>query len=146
MNDQPQEAWGTGYRTVQSRTSCVLTRFQVRSGFAILRFFRAFRRIRQDASTIDGHIVSLFIVENRHTCYTLSLWRDPEAILAFNSSVVSHIRAANACFRDLQFGANGAKLWSAEFSLSAVSPHNLRWDGFPATPRAAAPVSQASLD
>ena len=130
MNDRPANdlTFGTGYSTSRETTCCVLTRFQVRSPLALLRFFRAFRRIRNDARKIDGHILSLFVVESPRCCYTLSLWRDAEAILAFNTSVHSHVQAANACFRDLQFGPGGAMLWSAEFSLSAVSPYNLRWD------------------
>jgi hypothetical protein len=130
VTDQAREAFGTGYRIVQSSTSCVLTRFQLRSPLSVLRFLRFFRRIRKDASRIDGHILSLFFIENWRTCYTLSLWRDPHAILAFNAEVHSHIRAANVCFHHLQLGpkGKGAMLWSAEFSLTAVSPYNSRWD------------------
>jgi hypothetical protein len=125
-SDESTEA---AYSRVETPVSCILTRFRLRSAFALPRFYRAYRRIKADASKVDGLVASLFVIEDLRTCYTLSIWRNPRAIIKFNSSVPAHIHAANRCFRDLVMGPDGPQLWSAEFRLWAVSPNNLRWDG-----------------
>jgi hypothetical protein len=120
---------GTGYRDVDSSVTAVLTRFELRSKWALVRFFYLFRRVKKQSRTIEGLIASLFIVENWHTCYTLSLWSDETAILKFNGGVSDHILAANVCFRDLRASEVGVNLWSAQLQLCAVSPHNFTWPG-----------------
>lgn len=120
---------GTGYGKVESDVACVITRFEVRSTVALLRFYWSFRRVRAQSRRIPGLLASLFLIENRRTCYTLSLWQDEAAILRFNTQVVAHVHAANACFRDLATVDRRALLWSAQFKLFAVSPNNLRWRG-----------------
>lgn len=125
---------GTGYRIVDTRISCVLTRFRVRSAWSLLRFYRSYVRIRMQTRGMDGLLASLFLLEDRHTCYTLSLWRDSDAILAFNGGASTHIDAANQCFQALEVGPNGPQIWSAQFRLAALSPHNLRWNGVDIAP------------
>lgn len=122
-------ALGTGYTEVASEVSCVLTRFRVRSAWSIVRFYLAYRKIKRSASRADGLIATLFLIEDPRTYYTLSLWRDAEALLEFNTRSYAHISAANGCFGHLKFGPTGAELWSAQFQLCAISPHNLRWPG-----------------
>jgi hypothetical protein len=77
---------------------------------------------------------ALFLIENLHTCYTLSLWANDCAIVDFGQ-VRAHITAANSAFRptyrqDLQ----RAEIWSAQFRLWAVSSHNLNWEEFDLRP------------
>lgn len=131
--DQPcpeHEAEATGYLRVSTNISCLLTRFQLRSPWSLLHFYRSFRAIRKEARDVRGLLKTVFLIENARTCYTLSIWENAEAIYDFNSQVDAHIRAANTSFRHLRLGATGVQLWSAQFRLSAVSPYNLRWDSF----------------
>lgn len=125
---EDHEASGTGYDRVDTTVSCLLTRFRVRSVWSLLRCYRSFRRVRSESRDIPGLLASAFLVENPHTCYTLSLWSDAGAIREFNTKVRAHIAAANASVRDIEFRSGGPQLWSAQFRLSAVSPYNLRWD------------------
>jgi hypothetical protein len=119
---------GTGYSRVATDVTCVLTRFELRSPFALLRFYYLFRRVHKEATfKAKGLIASEFLVQGMRTCYTLSLWNDARSILQFNTHVRSHVQAANFCFRDLKVHESGPALWSAQFQLTAVSPHNLRW-------------------
>lgn len=123
MDVPEHEAEGTGYARVDTSVSCLLTRFKLRSAWSLVRFYRTFRRVRRDADTVPGLITSLFLVEDLRTCYTLSLWATPSSIRQFNTDTRAHIRAANKSFKDLEFGPDGPELWSAQFRLSAVSPH-----------------------
>lgn len=129
MNRLDSEETGTGYDRVDTQIACVITRFRVRSIGALWRFYRSYRRVRAHSRRVSGLLTTRFLIEDWHTCYTLSLWRDDDAILEFNGSVLAHIDAANRCFRDLEFGPHGPQLWSAQFRLWAVSQANLRWDG-----------------
>lgn len=120
---------GTGYRPVQTTTSCVLTRFRLRSPMSLFRLYRAYRRVKQESRGLSGLLVSAFLIEDLRTCYTLSIWRDANAILLFNSKVRAHVAAANRSFHEIEVDERGPQMWSAQFQLCAVSPHNLRWDG-----------------
>lgn len=119
----------TSYERLETQVSCVITRFRLRSPFSLIRFYRAYRRIRRQAREIDGLLRTAFLVEGPRTCYTFSLWRDDRAILQFNTLVRSHVQAANGAFghtfrKDLQ----RPEIFSAQFRLDAVS-HNLNWEG-----------------
>lgn len=120
----------TGYEQVSTTISCLLTRFHLRTPWSLIHFYRSFRRVRKEARSVPGLLKTVFLIENVRTCYTLSFWKNTEAIYAFNVKVNSHIRAANSSFQHLEFAPSGVQLWSAQFRLSAVSPHNLRWDSF----------------
>lgn len=124
------ESDATGYEPVTTSISCLLTRFRLRSPWSLIHFYRSYRRIRKEARNVPGLLKTVFLVENARTCYTLSIWKSPEAIYDFNVKVDSHIRAANSSFQHLQFAPSGVQLWSAQFRLSALSPNNLRWDSF----------------
>jgi hypothetical protein len=120
---------GASFSRVTSDHSCIITRFQLNSPIHLARFYLAFRRIRRDAERISGFLRSAFLVENIHTCYTLSFWENERAILEF-SSVHSHIRAANSSFRaTYRRDLNRHEIWSAQFRLWAISAHNRNWDG-----------------
>lgn len=127
---EEHESDATGYEKVSTSISCLLTRFQLRSAWSLIHFYRSFRSVSKEASGVPGLLKTVFLIENARTCYTLSFWRDPEAIYAFNTQVDTHLSAANSSFGHLQPGPNGVQLWSAQFRLSAVSPYNLRWDSF----------------
>jgi hypothetical protein len=111
-----------------SEVSCVLTRFKVKRVWDLLAMYRAYRQIRRAARHVDGLIATKFFVEDAHTCYTFSLWRDDSAILQFNTNVPAHPKFANSMMRHLyEPSQNRFGLWSAQFKLFAVS-RNLSWD------------------
>lgn len=130
MTTSDQEAVGTGYTRTDTQVSCVMTRFHLRSVFGLIAFFFAYRRVARESASIPGLLKTAFLVEGLHTCHTFSLWQDPTAIFTFNSRVRAHIDAANWSFSQLRSReASGPEMWSVQFRLWAVSPHNLRWDG-----------------
>jgi hypothetical protein len=129
------EALDIGYQDVDTTVFCVLTRFRVQSMLDLLRFYILFRRIRNASNRLSGQITSAFLMENLYTCFTLSIWKDRDAVIKFNTVVMEHINAANWCFQRLEKSTSGRLLlWSAQFRLSAVSPHNLRWEGVDVEP------------
>ena len=139
LHDNRPMSLGTGYGKVDSDVMCVVTRFEVRSVWSLVRFYWLFRQVRAQSRGVPGLLASLFLIENRSTCYTLSLWRNEGAILRFNTEVDAHVHAANACFRDLAVSNRRPRLWSAQFRLFAVSSTNLRWEGVDVLDRVAAP-------
>jgi hypothetical protein len=140
INDRPCD-WpdshpttGATFARVDTKVSCVLTRFRLRSAWSLLPFYLAFRRIRRESREIGGLLQSLFLIEDWRTCYTLSMWANDCAIVDFGR-VRAHIDAANSAFgptyrRDTQ----RSEIWSAQFRLWAVSSHNMNWDGFDLQP------------
>lgn len=135
---------GTGYQPVETEVACVVTRFCLRSSWALLRFWLWYRRVREDSKQIEGLLASSFFVENARTCATFSLWRDARSIAQFNARVFSHVHAANSSFKDVLFESSGPLIWSAQFKLSAVSPHNLRWKGVDLRDSLSGPITRHS--
>jgi len=120
---------GAGYARIDSRVTCVITRFQLRSIVDLIRLYRLYRRVRRDArQRCSGLLHAGFLVEGPRTFYSFTLWRDDAAILQFGTVVDSHVRVAGrglgATFRrDL----GRAEVWSTQWDLSAVS-ENLNWE------------------
>jgi len=120
---------GAGFARVNTTVSCVLTRFQLRSFWSLIPFYLAFRRVRRASRDVAGLLQAVFLLEDFHTCYTLSLWQDDWAIVDFGR-VRAHVTAANSAFNPTyREGLNRAEIWSAQFRLWAVSCHNLNWEG-----------------
>lgn len=126
-HQQDHEADGTGYERVDTPISCLLTRFHLRSAWSLIGFYRTYRYVRRQATSRPGLLATAFLIENARTCYTLSFWKDADAIREFNTHARAHVSAANWSFGRLVFEAGRPELWSAQFRLSAVSPHNLSW-------------------
>lgn len=120
---------GTAFECIDSTITCVLTRFKVRSPWALWGFYRSFRRVRNAARRIPGLLTCAFLIENSRTCYTFSLWANDAAIRDFNTRVPEHVAAANGSFRNLHWQSTGPELWSAQFQLAALSRYNHRWPG-----------------
>ncbi len=119
---------GASFARVNTTVSCVMTRFRLRSAWSMIPFYLAFRRVRRDAHNVAGLLNASFLIEDLHTCYTMSLWKDDCAIVEFGS-VQAHVAAANSAFgptwrKDLK----RPEIWSAQFRLWAVSAHNLNWE------------------
>lgn len=110
-----------------TQITCVMTRFEVRSLGGLLRLHRSFRRVRANSKDLPGLITCVFLLENLHTCYTVSFWQDEAAIIRFNNRSLEHIKAGNRCFRYLRRSNGSASLWSAQFRLSSLSGCNTNW-------------------
>jgi hypothetical protein len=79
---------------------------------------------------VPGLLKALFLLENLHTCYTLSIWKNDNAILEFGGCVPDHIHAANSAFGPTyNWDLRRPEIWSAQFRLWAVSCNNLNWEG-----------------
>jgi hypothetical protein len=132
MTVDPKRARGSGYECVDSDVVCLITRFEVRSLWSLFLTYRAFRRVLRGSASVEGLLSASFLLEDRRTCFMLSIWREEAAMLAFNATVHEHIHAANACFRRLVLRKGRPQLWSAILKLWAVSPRNLRWQALDA--------------
>jgi hypothetical protein len=120
---------GAAFARVDTTVSCVMTRFRLRSAWSLIPFYLAFRRVRESSRKVDGLLKATFLIENLHTCYTMSLWKNECAIVEFGS-VQAHVKAANSAFQPTwREDLRRAEIWSAQFRLWAVSAHNLNWEG-----------------
>jgi hypothetical protein len=120
---------GAGYERVGSDVTCVITRFQLRSVWDLLRLHRLYRRVRRDArQSCSGLLHAGFLVEGLRTFYSFTLWRDDAAILEFGTVVQSHIRIAGRGLRaTFRADAERPEIWSTQWKLTAVS-ENLNWE------------------
>jgi hypothetical protein len=136
MDFDPEERIGAGvYARVDTTVTCVLTRFQLRSVWWLVPFYLAYRRTRQETHGLKGLLKTAFLIEGPRTCYTLSIWAEDSAIIAFGTRARSHIDAANASFAgtaDRETGRPG--IWSAQFKLWSISCTNLNWAGLDLEP------------
>ena len=129
MSEVTRQVKGTAFECVQTSITCVLTRFKVRSPWALWGLYCSFRKVRAAAQSVSGLLASAFFFENSRTCYTFSLWQNDSAILEFNTRVMEHVSAANGSFKSLYWSSSGPELWSAQFRLIALSRYNHRWQG-----------------
>lgn len=118
----------TGYRKVDSDVLFQITRFRLRSVWALPIFFYWYWKVKAKSKGTCGLLATTFVIEGLHTCYTLSLWRNIHAMLDFNGKVFTHVHVANASFRYIEHIDGVPQLWSAQFRLFAVSS-NLNWAG-----------------
>lgn len=117
---------GTGFVITDAKLTAVVTRFRVKTAYALFKFYLDFRRVHRECRKIDGFVSAAFAIEDCRTCYTLSFWRDSQALLEFNTKVVSHIQVANQSFKHLKRSGGRSELWSGEFEL-AYRSKNFRW-------------------
>ncbi|TMC03318.1 MAG: hypothetical protein E6J41_27870 [Chloroflexi bacterium] len=120
---------GAGYERVGSEVTCVITRFQLRSVWDLLRLHRLYRQVRRDArQRCSGLLHAGFLVEGPRTFYSFTLWRDDAAILEFGTVVQSHIRIAGRGLRaTFRADVERPEIWSTQWKLTAVS-ENLNWE------------------
>lgn len=120
---------GAAFARMDTTVSCVMTRFRLRSTYSLIPFYFAFRRVRRSARDVAGLLTAVFLIEDFHTCYTMSLWKDDCAIVDFGR-VHAHTTAANSAFAPTwRNDLKRSEIWSAQFRLWAVSSHNLNWEG-----------------
>lgn len=133
MSCVEHESIPTDYVAVDSKVFCMLTRIKLKSTRSMWTMYQMYRKIRASAEDIDGLIVSLFLVAGPRTFFTLSIWKDVDAIYEFNG-LREHVDAANMSFGLVNWLPDGPEIWSAQFRLSATSPNNLRWSGVNPSP------------
>jgi hypothetical protein len=121
---------GAAFARMDTKISCILTRFRLKSCLSLIPFYLSFRRVLRSTQGLEGFLQALFLVENLHTCYTLSLWADDSAIVKFGTNR-AHVEAANSAFR-ATYNQNRKRMeiWSGQFRLWGISCHNSNWEGF----------------
>jgi hypothetical protein len=128
---------GAGYERVDTKVTCVITRFQLRSFWDLIRLHRIYRHVRREArQRCSGLLHAGFLVEGPRTFYSFTLWTDETAIIEFGTVVDAHIHAAGhglrATFRP---DVERPEIWSTQWMLAAVS-ENLNWEGVDVRPLA----------
>ncbi len=133
MPDAPSSTFSNiGDNPVESTVVCVVTRFGLKSILDLLATYRDYRRVIAQArsSNPSGLLRSAFLIEDRRTCYVLSIWGSYEAIPDFGTATPLHVDAARRLFGRSRPGAKGGpELWSTKWRLTSVS-NNLTWDDF----------------
>jgi hypothetical protein len=126
---------GAGYEMVSSNATCVITRFQVRSAWDLVRLYLLYRRVRREArQRCRGLLHAGFLVEGLRTFYSFTLWTDDAAIMEFGTVVDSHIRVASRGLRaTFRPDVERPEIWSTQWKLAAVS-ENLNWEGVDVRP------------
>jgi hypothetical protein len=111
---------------------CVITRFGLRNRRHVRPMLHDYRKVVQqvEAAQIPGFLKSAFLVEDATTFYTISLWRDMNAIPVFGTRVPIHVEMARKLFGRVSYERDGQpEVWSTKWQLVAVS-NNLNWDDF----------------
>jgi hypothetical protein len=123
---------GAGNTPVDVPIVCVVTRFGLRRPHHLLSTYLDYRRVVRDAlaSRTPGLLRTAFLVEGPSACFSVSIWRDADAIPVFGTNVREHTVAGNRVFGRLAVGQNGlAEIWSTKWRLVSVS-NNLNWEDF----------------
>jgi hypothetical protein len=128
LDDSPIS--GAGYGRVDTKVTCVMTRFQLRSFWDLVRLYRLYRHVRREArQRCSGLLHAGFLVEGPRTFYSFTLWTDEAAIVEFGTVVDAHIRAAGHGLRaTFRRDIVRPEIWSTQWMLAAVS-ENLNWEG-----------------
>ncbi|HZZ79769.1 MAG TPA: hypothetical protein VFE62_14720 [Gemmataceae bacterium] len=119
-----------GDHNIESSVTCVVTRFGLRNPLFLLFTYLDYRRVAKKAVHVPGHLRSAFLIENRLTCYSLSIWSDPKSITVFGGAVGIHVTAARRLFGRISFTpGRGPEIWSTKWTLRSIS-NNLNWSDF----------------
>lgn len=110
----------SGYRAVSSNMLCVITRVRLKHWWFLLPSYWRFRQIQRRALSVSGLLRSVFCVESPRTFYTISLWRNENAIPRFGN-IHEHVATVRWTFRSAH------EIWSSEWQLSGCSPR-MTWN------------------
>jgi len=127
---------GAGYERVDTNVTCVITRFQLRSFWDLIRLHRIYRYVRREArQRCSGLLHAGFLVEGPRTFYSFTLWADDAALMEFGTVVDSHVRIASRGLRaTYRPDVARPEIWSTQWKLAAVS-ENLNWEGVELRPQ-----------
>lgn len=114
---------------------CVTTRFHLRTPFALLPMYLAYRRMWRDLEAAPGLLRHAFLIQSPLAVCTLSIWASREALECF-ANVSSHVAAVRYAKRTCR------GIWSAYWELDAVSRYASEWDGRAAWPELVPDSSQ----
>lgn len=101
---------------------CVTTRFRLKYFWQLFPLYLTYWRMQQDLKVAPGLIRHAFLFESPRAFCTFSVWESEEAIKIF-SNVSSHIAVVRKSKRMCQ------AIWSAYWSLDAISKHASTWPG-----------------
>ena len=122
----------TGDHWTDGPSICVITRFRLRRPWYLISTWLHYRAVRRQALAHNSHgglIRTAFLIENLHTCYSLSIWDSYAAIPQFGTDVKSHVQAGNFVISRLAISTRDRpELWSTKWKLLSTS-HNLEWMG-----------------
>jgi hypothetical protein len=122
-----------GDNPVDIPVELVLTRFGLKRSIDLFLTHRKFEQVLSDArvSRTPGLLQSAFLIENRHTCLSLSIWTSRDVIPHFGTATPSHVDAARWIFGRCRPSSrqDGPEVWSTKWRLSSVS-NNLNWGDF----------------
>jgi hypothetical protein len=116
------------FERVGGTVTCVVTRFTLRSAIYAPMAYWLNRRVRRQAATVKGLLVAKFFREGLRTFYSISLWEDDHAIVAFNGTCRAHVGAANWVFKVCAKLGAAPEVWSTQYQLAFAS-RNLAWNG-----------------
>src|ERR1700739_1907917 len=121
---------GAGFTRLETKVTCVVSRFELRSAWSLLWMWLSFRRVRAASRGIPGLLRAAFLVESPRVCFIFSMWSGDHALIEFGTHVHAHIHAARHTFRrTFNVARQRAEVWSTQWRLWAVS-NNLNWHGF----------------
>jgi hypothetical protein len=107
-----------------------MTRFRLRSPLDLLFTYLDYRRLARRARGTPGLLKSVFLIEDLHTCFSISIWSGREAIPHFGTNVLYHVEVAGRVFGRLRMDGQGyPEIWSTKWRLASVS-NNLSWKNF----------------
>ncbi len=135
--DRDQPPFHVGDHWTDGPEVCVITRFHVRWPWHLVATWLDYRAIRKQARECSAHgglIRTAFLIENLHTCYSLSVWSSYAAIPQFGTDVNQHVHAGNRMMGRLAWSARRRPdMWSTKWKLLSTS-HNLEWADVDGTP------------
>lgn len=119
----------SSYELIDAPLYCVLTRVQLRYIWALLLMLRLYFQVRRDARRVRQLKRCVFLIENFHTFFILSIWEDEDAFVEFGGDVMPHLTAARQALSHAaraEDGRHAPAIWSTEWRIRAAS-HNLNW-------------------
>ena len=106
---------------------CVTTRFRLKHFWQLIPMWFLYRRLQRGLKIAPGLMRHAFVLESPLVLYTFSIWESNEAIVRYTNDV-SHIYALRKSKQMCQ------DIWSAYWTISAMSKFALSWPGIKAWP------------
>jgi hypothetical protein len=128
QNERRRKISQATYELVETPFYCVLTRIRLRHFWTLPPVVLFYLRVRQQALQVSQLKRCVFLIEDVHTFFILSVWEGEEGFIDFGTRVASHVDAAALAFFKVASRDKKPEIWSAQWQLYAVS-NNLNWGG-----------------